>query len=375
MNISILASIWCQNLWDELILKNEINLIKNSLFNDLDFKKWKKINKHKLLKEENFNFRVFTYDKKNLFFKEKNINYIEYFPVWIRKIKNIFKNIKNFFCFIDTVMWSNLIIIWWGWIIYDNEIQTNKDPLDQMIFRNKFFRFFRKKVVFYAVWINIKNEENLKKLKKICKKVYKIYVRDFFSYETLKKIWINSEIIPDPVFFDDLEDFEDLDFKNYPKFENNFLIRDVKVSEFNLRDLWNINFRNKKVWITFRKWQFSKIQNEKMEIFIIKEILLFLLKQNATIYFLPHSIHPSDLNSNDLIYYKKIIKETWLVWKAEIVENINEVYKFYKEEKLDVCLSMRLHSMILSQVYGIPYIAFSYSKKTDELIKNIKNIK
>jgi hypothetical protein len=29
--------------------------------------------------------------------------------------------------------------------------------------------------------------------------------------------------------------------------------------------------------------------------------------------------------------------------------------------------------MILSQVYEIPFIAFSYSKKTEELVKKIRN--
>lgn len=369
MNISIFASIWSQNLWDELILKNEIKLIKN--WKVKIEKNWKNLLKLSK-KNENYKFRVFTYDLKNPFFKEKDIKYIWYFPIWIRKVKNFFMNIKNFFAFLDTLMWSNLIIVWWGWIIYDDEVQTNKDPLDQMIFRNKFFRFFRKKVVFYAIWINIKNEENLKKLKKIYKKVYKIYVRDFSSYETLKKIWIDSEIIPDPVFFDSVDEFDGIDFRNYPKFENIYLVKSLKATEFDLKDLKNFNFTNKNVGITFRKWQFSKMNNEKMEYFILKEIILYLLKYNAKIYLLPHSTNPFDSNSNDLIFYKKMLDEIWLQDKVEIVENIREVYNYYKEEKLDVCLSMRLHSMILSQVYGIPFIAFSYSKKTEELIKNLK---
>jgi polysaccharide pyruvyl transferase WcaK-like protein len=40
---------------------------------------------------------------------------------------------------------------------------------------------------------------------------------------------------------------------------------------------------------------------------------------------------------------------------------------------MDLCLAMRLHSMILSQVYEIPFVAFSYSKKTEELVKKIRN--
>jgi polysaccharide pyruvyl transferase WcaK-like protein len=33
---------------------------------------------------------------------------------------------------------------------------------------------------------------------------------------------------------------------------------------------------------------------------------------------------------------------------------------------------MRLHSMILSQVYKIPFVWISYSKKTDEVLSIIK---
>ena len=49
MKISIFASIWAQNLWDELILKNEIKLLKKEYWEDTKF-------------------RVFTYDKKNPFY-------------------------------------------------------------------------------------------------------------------------------------------------------------------------------------------------------------------------------------------------------------------------------------------------------------------
>jgi polysaccharide pyruvyl transferase WcaK-like protein len=36
---------------------------------------------------------------------------------------------------------------------------------------------------------------------------------------------------------------------------------------------------------------------------------------------------------------------------------------------------MRYHSIILSQVYGIPFIWISYSKKTDEVLNYIEKFK
>jgi polysaccharide pyruvyl transferase WcaK-like protein len=42
---------------------------------------------------------------------------------------------------------------------------------------------------------------------------------------------------------------------------------------------------------------------------------------------------------------------------------MSETYYNYKEKRIDFCFAMRLHSMILSQVYGIPFIGLKYSNK------------
>jgi len=94
MNILIMMSIWCQNIWDELILKNEIVLLKEKYWKDT-------------------NFLVMTYDIKNFFYIDKNVRYIEYFPIWIKKIRNIYRNIKNFFVFIKSILLSDKVVIWW----------------------------------------------------------------------------------------------------------------------------------------------------------------------------------------------------------------------------------------------------------------------
>jgi polysaccharide pyruvyl transferase WcaK-like protein len=50
---------------------------------------------------------------------------------------------------------------------------------------------------------------------------------------------------------------------------------------------------------------------------------------------------------------------------------MQESYEIYTKKKIDINLAMRLHSIILSHVYSIPYIAISYSKKTDEITKKL----
>nr|MDD3720398.1 polysaccharide pyruvyl transferase family protein [Candidatus Gracilibacteria bacterium] len=354
MNISIFASIGCQNLGDELILKNEINIFEQ------------------LYKDKKVNFKVFSYDYKNPFYVKDNVKYIEYFPIGIKDKKNFFRNLRNFKNFINTVFWSDLIIIGGGGIIYDNEVQANKNPLDQWIFRNKIFRFFGKKIIFYAVGINITYTENLFKLRQIFKGAYKIFVRDNYSFEVLKNNGINAEIIDDPVFYDNSENIKFIDGKAIlDTKQKNLLIKKIDSHNFNLKDLEKINFQNKNIGITFRAGYIGKSGNEKIEILMIKEIVNFLLIRNAKIFFLPHSIHNTDFRSNDLEFYNKVISGN-LENKVYIAKSIKEVYDVYKEKKINLCLSMRLHSMILSQVYDIPFIAFSYSKKTDELIKKIK---
>lgn len=349
MNISIFASIWCQNLWDELILKNEIKLFENWILEERESKK-----------QINYFFRVFTYDLKDIFFTKKNIKYLEYFPIWVKNKKNLLKNIVNLKNFINTIIWSDLIVIGWWWLIYDNEVQSNKNPLDQWIFRIKMFKSFRKKIVFYGIWINIKNKENYWKLIQIFSWAHKIYVRDSYSHKILFNLWIKSEIIDDPVFYDNIES------------NKSYLIKEIESNSFTLRDLDNVNLVNKKIWITFRAWYIWKSGNEKIEIFLIRELVEYLLSKRCTVYFLSHSTHKTDEKSNDLEFYRKIVSESSFEYDVFITETIEETYSFYREKKIDLCLSMRLHSMILSQVYEIPFVAFSYSKKTEELVKKIR---
>lgn len=337
--ISIFAAIWSQNIWDELILKNEIKILKEEFW-------------------ENTKFFVFTYDKKDVFFDEKNIFYKEYFPIWIKNKKNIFKNIKNFFSLLNVVRKSDFVVIWWGGIIFDKENQSTKSPLDLWVFRTKIFRFFRKKIYFFRIWIDIKKEENLKKLKKIFKKYYKVVVRDQNSKNILDYISVKSQIRRDPVFYDDwVKDFK-----------KDFCLKKIKSLNFSVNDLrkMDYNFNWKTVWIAFRKWYLVKKSNisERMEEWILREIILFLKNSWAKIILLPHSFHKIDSKANDYDFLKNF---SW-DW-VKIAENMAEVYEFYKNKKLDFCLSMRLHSMILCQVYGISYFWVSYSLKTEEALK------
>lgn len=340
MKISIFASIWAQNLWDELILKNEIKLLKKEYWEDTKF-------------------RVFTYDKKNPFFLDDNVVYSEYFPIGIRKKRNIFRNLVNFFVFLFTTIRADLIVIWWGWIIYDEEVQSTKNPLDSWIFRRRFFRLFFKKVHFFRVWINIKNEINLKKVKKIFKNSYKIEVRDNYSFELLKSLWINSTIEKDPVFYDSWE----LTIKKS-------IIWTVSSYFFDKTLFTDFDLSWKKIGLAIRAWYFVEKSNisSRMEEWRIREVINYLVWEWAQVVLLPHSFHDSDDLANDFLFLTNFVWETWV----SIKQDMNEVYETYKNKEIDICVAMRLHSIILSHVYEIPFIGLSYSTKTDEVLNELK---
>ena len=326
MIICIMMSIWCQNLWDELILKNEINILKQ--------KYW-----------ETTKFKVFTYDKNNIFFKDKNIEYINYFPIWIKNIKNIFFNLKNLVIFLKTIIESDLIVIWWWWIFFDNEVWNYSNPLNQWLFRTKICQFLKKQIIFWAVSLDVKQEKNFKKIKNIFWSTKEIYVRDIQSKNFLNDNFnYSATIIKDPVFYDNWEYDEN----------KNFMLSKIDVNNFKLNYLDDYSFKNKKIWIAFRSWYL------KNEDYFIKELLNYIIEKWWKLILLCHSFHQFDKKINDYLFLEK-----YKYWNIEITKTMEETYLYYKNKKIDFCISMRLHSVILSQVYGIPFINLKYAKKSD----------
>jgi len=108
------------------------------------------------------------------------------------------------------------------------------------------------------------------------------------------------------------------------------------------------------------------MKNERLSYLMVEEILSMIEKQGGSIVFLPHSFHMTDALAND-----KVFLDTFMKPNRIIKTSIQEVYIAYKNKEIDICLSMRLHSIILSHMYGIDSIALSYSKKTDQVLKKL----
>lgn len=304
MIISILTATWQYNLGDELILLEEYKILKEQ-FSDAKF-------------------NIFTYDKKSSFIQDE-VNYVTYFPTWIRK--KIFLNLKYLYQNILAFYKSDLIIIWWWWLIYDNEFQKSKLPILQWKFRIFLAKLFRKKVIYLAIWINIK-EKNYEKIKYLFNwnNIY-VSVRDLKSKLILKNLKIESSLIYDPVFL-------------------------LSTKEEN-------KFKTKTVWISLRK---GYLKNEEEN---IKQMVLFLSRLWYKIIFLTHSFHLKDWLANDYEFLKTFSKK----YKLWITNSLIETLSVYK--KLDFVIAMRFHSIILSIIYNIPFLWLSYSQKTEEILKTI----
>ncbi len=343
MNISIFASIWSGNLGDELILKNEIKLLREELWEDLSF-------------------RVASYDLGDIFYEDRAVEYFEYAPIGARNPKNILRNIKNIWVFFRNIIWSDIVVIWGGGIIYDSEKQSNSSPLGQWMFRASIARIFRKKLYFYAIGIDIKDQSNIKKLEKIFKNAYKVTVRDEKSQQQLTDIWIKSTLVDDPVMRDNLV----ASFSSGRERIQDWVILWTHTSkDFQIPDLKKYDLRGKKIWLALRSW-FFWIDAQQEEI-LIEELCQYIESVWWKVIFLPHSFHDSDALANDYEFLSQFMTE-----KREIKESMREVYACYTHKLTHLNNTMRLHSIILSYVYGIEQIVLSYSTKTDEVIKKLK---
>lgn len=166
MHISILTASGKYNLGDELILAEEFRHLKNHF--------------------PRATFSVFTYDTESLLINDSQIETMTFFP---NKIKQKpLKNIIYFFQNIWTIFRSDLIVIGGGGLIYDRETQKNMLPMFQWKARVFLAKLFRKKILWWAVGINLL-EENMQKIHFLFSgKNSIVTVRDEKSLETLKKI-------------------------------------------------------------------------------------------------------------------------------------------------------------------------------------------
>jgi len=189
-------------------------------------------------------------------------------------------------------------------------------------------KIFFKKIIWLAVGISY-SWDKMKNLKFLFSwKRTKVSVRDEKSQNLLSQINIKSTILPDPVF----------------SYEN------TKKS----------NEKSKIIWISIRKNYLKDEENN------IKQIILYLSKKWYEIIFISHSIHEEDKLANDYLLLRDFSKK-YNLW---ITRTIKETLVLYPNLKF--VIGMRLHSIILSIIFQIPFVALNYWLKTDELLRQLE---
>lgn len=307
MKIALFTATWHYNLWDELILKQEYEYLKNRYSNP--------------------EFFIFTYNKESsLLPVDEKIEYISYFPKNIKK--RPFLNLKYLFSNITAILKSDLIIIGGWWLIYEKEVQKSSSPVWQWKLRVFFAKLFFKKIIWLAVGISY-SKEKMNDLKYLFnwKNVF-VSVRDIKSQNLLDSINIQSSVLPDPVF----------SYENSKK----------------------LNDKSKLIWISLR---YKYLKDEENN---IKQIILYLSKKWYDITFISHSIHEEDRLANDYLLLRDFAKK-YNLWITRTIKDTLSTYP-----NLKFVIWMRLHSLVLSTIFDIPFLALNYWVKTDELLKNLE---
>lgn len=207
----------------------------------------------------------------------------------------------------------------------------------------KIANFFRKKTFVFAIGVNkLNNKLNSRQVVKIFNKVNLISVRDEKSKENLILAGIKKkiEVVLDPVFL--------LNTPIKKECEEEF---PIKIG-LNLRTWFNrcTHFAEEKDKIEYA------IKN------ISKALLELTKKYNCEFYFFPFD------KKKDIIMYNKLIAECGLkIINQKYFSNPDDFLR--KIGEMDLFIGMRLHSLIFSIICNIPFLAVSYTEKTNNLIK------
>lgn len=189
----------------------------------------------------------------------------------------------------------------------------------------------------------------------IVKKVFSnakcINLRDEESKILLEKLKVKNEIIVscDPVF--------GLNFDK--KISENHALEQVnkKVEQEGLKGFFVI---------TIRPW---KKNFERLYIKFIQQVLKIREEYKLLPVFIPFQL----IRENDRSILNKIIEQKMQlqqIVKLEFNENIEEILGLISKAKLT--FGVRLHSLLFSMLVSVPFYAFSYSPKIDNILKMLK---
>ncbi len=306
--ILFMTAAWAHNLWDELILREEINYVRDHYGKYVDI-------------------TAFAYDLDDILTRDPDVRFVSYFPnrIWEFFLKNIKFLIQN----IWLIARADVLIIWGGGLIFDNEPWESFFILMlQWSFRISLARMCKTTILFWWIGLEITHVANKMHLKKFFIAGDFILVRDKQSKWLLDALEIPSIQVQDIVFL-----------YNPP-------IQSRAISQI------------KPVGISVRWWF---IDNE----IAIPLIYDYILGLGYKPIFLVFSTAGEE-HQNDLLFLSRV-----MAWrKYNVTKNITQTLDIYPF--LYAIIGMRLHAGILACVHHIPYIPISYWPKTDDLINKLE---
>lgn len=299
---------WAFNLWDELILQEEVRFLQ----------------KH----YGNVEITAFTYDKKSVILKDNSVRFVHYFPTnfWWNPFANIIYLFRNIWIIAHAEI---LVIGGWG-LFFDNEPGVNfKKLIAEWGFRIKIARISGTTLLFWGIGLEIERIQN----KMILKKLFTY--GDFILVRDTRSKWL-------------------LDALEIPSIE----VEDI-VYLYNPPDVPKIELAKKRVGISIRWWFLEQKKT------VIPEIYDYLVSEWYDPVFIVHTT-TGGIDQNDAIFIKDVMAGR----TYNTTHTLEQTLSIYPT--LYAVIGMRFHSGILSCVHEIPFIPISYSHKTAELVKDLE---
>ena len=303
-----MAAVGSYNLWDELILKLEVQFIQKHYW-------------------ENISITVFTYDPASTLIRDSSIIYASYFPNDIRH--HFFRNIGYFFHNIWLIARADVLIVGGGGIIFDNEPGVSVWWLfTQWSIRIKTARIFHTILLFWGIGLELTDVTNKMRLKSLFVPGDLLLVRDSQSKWLLDALEIPSIQVHDIVYLYDVPELAKP-------------ISPVKLVGISIR------------------WGFLGYRDV-----VIPDMYDHLVAMGYKPIFLVFSTS-GDESQNDTAYIRKIMLGRTYNTTKNITQTLDMIPFLY------AMIGMRLHAGILACVHEIPYIPISYGPKTDDLISTL----
>ena len=217
-----------------------------------------------------------------------------------------------------------MAVIGGGGLLYETEHQQTRSPMGLWKMRVFFLKLFRKKIIYLSLGIDVKNETLSMLRWMLAGSTIQLSVRNPELVPELESHDISATYVPDPVFG----------------------LSKPRVTRTGNR-----------VGIAVRQ---GYIPNERRELAYMIE---FLQRRDMEVVLIPHSFHPTDPLANDA----ELLAPRARQYGISIANNLDESLLAYAY--VDFMVAMRLHSMIMSICYHIPFVGISYCKKTHALLR------